>query len=377
MTKNPLLQLRDQGQSVWLDTISREIITSGQLKRLMEEDGLAGVTSNPAIFEKAISEGKEYREQIRTLARAGKGPAEIYEALAVQDIQMACDTLRPVYERAEGHDGFVSLEVSPELAFDTQATIAEVRRLWREVDRPNLLVKIPATDPGLPAIRQMLAEGHNINITLLFSLQDYIRVAEAYVDALEERAKAGKPVDRIASVASFFVSRIDTLADQWLEKRFTETGDARAQSFLGKVAIANAKLAYQHYLRIFGSERFRKLEEKGARVQRVLWASTSTKNPKYSDVMYVEALIGPNTVNTMPLETINAFRDHGKVARTVDQDVAEAQRIIDSLAEVGISYDALTRQLQQEGVEKFVQPFRKLMQRITEVRDELLAGAKA
>ncbi len=370
---NRLVQLQDYDQSVWLDSISRGLIQSGQLQELIDNDGLRGMTSNPAIFEKAISGSGDYRDQLRALHASGKSTADIYEEVAVTDIQAACDVLRPVYDASGGEHGLVSLEVSPELAFDTQRTIAEVRRLWRQVARPNVMIKIPATDEGIPAVRQMLIEGHNVNITLMFSLSDYDSVAEAYISALEARAAAGEPIDRIASVASFFVSRIDTLADELLEAR-AQAGDDRAEDLLGRVAIANAKIAYQHFLEFFKSERFRALEAKGARVQRVLWASTSTKNPDYSDVMYVNHLIGPHTVNTLPDETMDAFRDHGTLAQTVDTGVAQAQAVLDALAAVGVDYDAMTRQLQQEGVDKFVQPYHALLERIEQVCAELVAA---
>ena len=372
--KNRLVQLQDYDQSVWLDSISRSLIQSGELQSLVDNDGLRGMTSNPAIFEKAISGSDDYRDQLRALHAAGKSTTEIYEAVAVTDIQSACDVLRPVYDESDGEHGLVSLEVSPELAFDTQGTIAEVRRLWRQVGRPNLMIKIPATDEGIPAVQQMLTEGYNVNITLMFSLSDYDNVAEAYISALEARAAAGEPVNRIASVASFFVSRIDTLADELLEAR-VQAGEARAHELMGKVAIANAKIAYQHFLDFFKSERFAKLEAKGARVQRVLWASTSTKNPDYSDVMYVDNLIGPHTVNTLPDDTMDAFRDHGTLAQTVDTGVADAQAVLDALAEVGVDYDAMTRQLQQEGVDKFVQPYQDLLARIEQVCAELVAAS--
>ncbi len=370
--KNRLVQLQDYDQSVWLDSISRGLIQSGQLQALVDNDGLRGMTSNPAIFEKAISGSDDYRDQLRALHAAGKSTTEVYEAVAVTDIQSACDVLRPVYDASDGEHGLVSLEVSPELAFDTAGTIGEVRRLWQQVDRPNLMIKIPATDEGIPAVQQMLTEGYNVNITLMFSLSDYDNVAEAYISALEARAAAGQPVNRIASVASFFVSRIDTLADELLEAR-AEAGESRAREILGKVAIANAKIAYQHFIDFFKSERFAKLEAKGARVQRVLWASTSTKNPDFSDVMYVDNLIGPHTVNTLPDDTMDAFRDHGTLAQTVDTGVAEAQAVLDALSAVGVDYDAMTRQLQQEGVDKFVQPYHALLERIEQVCAELVA----
>jgi transaldolase len=371
MKSNPLLQLQQLGQSIWLDTLSRHLLTSGVLRRLIEEDGLRGVTSNPAIFEKAIDESHDYDEAIGALAREGKSAAEIYQALTVDDIQRAADLFRPVYDRLDGQDGFVSLEVSPHLADDTEGSIAEARRLWAAVDRPNVFIKIPATRAGLPAISQLIGEGININITLLFGLGRYREVAEAYLAGLESRAARNLPFDRVASVASFFLSRIDVLVDPMLEHLFIkyylemmQPGGSRAdiaRALQGQVAIASAKMAYQIYNGMFSSDRFRHLEARGARSQRVLWASTGTKNPAYSDVKYVEPLIGRETVNTMPLETLHAYRDHGLAAARLGEGVEEAGRILARLSELGIDLDAVTQQLEREGIEKFNQPYDRLM----------------
>ena len=363
MKPNPLLQLQRFGQSVWLDTLSRHLLISGELRRLIEEDGLRGVTSNPAIFEKAIAESHDYDDAIRALAREGKSAAEIYRALTVEDIQRAADLFRPDYDRLDGRDGFVSLEVSPHLADDTAGSIAEARRLWAAVDRPNVFIKIPATRAGLPAISQLISEGLNINVTLLFGLGRYREVAEAYLAGLEARAAQGQPLERVASVASFFLSRIDVLVDPKLEKTIQEGGSRAevARALHGQVAIASAKMAYQIYKAIFSSDRFRNLEARGARSQRVLWASTGTKNPAYSDVKYVEPLIGLETVNTMPLETIHAYRDHGKPEARLEEAVSEAGRVLDQLPSMGIDLNAVTQQLEEEGVEKFNQPYDRLM----------------
>src|SRR5690606_16951082 len=366
MTTSPLQELTRLGQSVWLDYIRRGILDNGELERLIRESSVRGVTSNPAIFEQAIARSDDYDDELEMLAAEGAEALEVYETLAIADIQRAADLFRGIYDETGGTDGFVSLEVSPELAHDTEGTIAEARRLWSMVDRPNVMIKVPGTDEGLPAIEQLLAEGLNINITLLFSLEGYERVMEAYLAALERRASAGQPLDRIASVASFFVSRVDTAVDKLLEaKAANATSDeerAHIRSLLGRGAIANAKLAYRRFQEIFGSPRFGALREKGAQVQRPLWASTSTKNPEYSDVLYVEELIGPDTVNTMPLATLEAFADHGIAQRTVDQDIEGARRVISQLEELGIDFAGVTHQLQVEGVEKFVEPFRHMLE---------------
>lgn len=382
MTKNPLQELHEAGQSIWLDSIRRSLITSGGLNRLIQEDAMTGITSNPSIFEKAIGESSDYDEKLTSLMKSGKHSAgELFEALAVEDIQMACDTLRPIYDKSLGRDGYVSLEVSPHLLHDTVGTMAEAKRLHAEVNRPNLLVKIPASEEGLPAIEGCLAEGISINITLIFSLKFYERVANAYLNALEKRVARGQPVDKLASVASFFVSRVDTLVDNLLDEKLkTASGPEREKltALQGKSAIANAKLAYQTYRQLFyQAERFAKLKANGAMGQRCLWASTSTKNPKYSDVLYVEELIGPETVNTMPQNTMEAFKDHGKVTNTLTQDVADAQRIIDQLTEVGINYDAVTQQLLDEGGKLFSDAFDTLMVVLEGKRDQLLAGMRS
>jgi transaldolase len=368
MTQNPLLQLKELGQSPWYDNIDREQLTSGQFQRLLDEDGICGVTANPTIFQKSISHGHAYDEQMTELIKAGKSTNEIYEALVIRDIQTVADMLRPIYEKANRQDGFVSLEVSPDLAHNTEGTLSEVRRFWKMVDRPNLMIKIPATPEGIPAVRQALAEGINVNITLIFSLDSYRQVADAYISALEDRNASGQDISHIASVASFFVSRVDTLVDKLLEEKIKATSESGEQQKLraleGKAAIANAKLVYQEFRQIFGSPRFESLKHAGAHLQRVLWASTSTKNPAYRDVLYAEELIGPDTVDTMPLETIENFRDHGRVSRTVDKDVAQARAELDALERVGIHYDQVMQQLLDEGVQKFADSFHELFQGI-------------
>lgn len=368
MSTNPLIELTKLGQSIWHDNIERKLITSGELKRLMDEDGLSGVTSNPAIFEKAIVGSELYADQLREVAEAGKSPLEIYEALAIKDIQMAADVLAEVYERTGGKDGFVSLECNPLLANNTQDTIEETRRLWRLVDRKNVMIKIPGTPEGIPAIEQATYEGININITLLFSLHAYDQTMEAYIRGLERRAAENKPIDNISSVASFFVSRIDTTVDKELERRIAQTTDpdekAKLQSLLGKIAIANAKIAYQKYKKVFHGSRFAAMKQKGAQVQRPLWASTSTKNPVYPDIYYVEALIGPETIDTLPPATIVAFRDHGRARITIEDKLDEERAHLSRLEEVGISLDQVTEHVLAEGVRLFVEPFEKLLKTI-------------
>jgi transaldolase len=364
MKDNPLLKLRSFGQSIWLDYIRRRMLVSGELGRLIEEDGLAGVTSNPSIFEKAIAESDDYDDAIRSLARAGKNAGEIYEELAVEDIRLTADLFRPLYDRVEGRDGFVSLEVPPRLANDTASTVLEARHLWARVNRPNVLIKVPGTLEGLTAIRQLISEGINVNVTLLFGLSRYQAVVEAYITGLEERTASGLPLSQISSVASFFLSRIDVLIDTLLEKKLQDGGQSAATASMlrGKVAIASAKTAYQLYKKIHGTARFHKLAARSARPQRVLWASTSSKNPDYSDVKYVEALIGPDTINTIPLETLAAYRDHGNPALRLEEDPEEARRVLMLLPETGIDLDTVTMQLEKEGIEKFVKPFDKLVQ---------------
>jgi transaldolase len=364
MKTNSLQQLGTLGQSVWLDYIRRDLIAGGELKRLIEEDGLRGMTSNPAIFEKAIDESHDYDEEIRAQTLAGKDAQAIYETLSQCDVQSAADVFRPLYDRTDGADGYVSLEVNPHLAHDTAGTIEEARRLWSALNRPNVFIKVPATPEGLPAIQQLISEGININVTLIFGLPRYRQVAEAFIAGLETRAAQGKPVNRIASVASFFVSRIDALVDPLLEKIIAEGGEQAdlAKKAHGQIAIASAKTAYQIYKEIFGGDRFKKLSAQGARAQRLLWASTGTKNPEYSDIKYIEALIGPDTVNTAPVETISAYRDHGEPQARLEQDVGEAARLLTRLPTLGIDIDQVTRQLEDEGVTKFNKPFDKLME---------------
>jgi transaldolase/transaldolase/glucose-6-phosphate isomerase len=358
METNRIKQVHDFGQSIWLDFIDRPIMKSGKLKQMIDEDGLRGITSNPAIFEKAISGSDEYDDDIRELAGQHKSNEAIFYGLAVKDIQQASDLFAPVYDdKVDGADGFVSLEVSPRLARDTEGTLKQARELWKEVGRPNVMIKIPGTAEGLPAIRQALADGININVTLLFSLERYEAVAEAYVSGLEDRVAAGQPIDQIASVASFFLSRIDTLIDPMLaEKGLTD--------LKGEVAIASAKKAYEIYTRIFSSERFEKLKEKGATPQRLLWASTGTKDPAFSDVKYVDALIGKNTVDTVPMETLDAYRDHGNPADRLEDDLDKATETLDRIKQAGLDLPALTQQLEDEGIDKFITPYNKLLQAI-------------
>jgi transaldolase len=363
---NPLLRLAACGQSYWLDNLTRGMIKSGALQKRVAQEGLRGITSNPNTFHKAIAKGSDYDTQIQQLVNAQRSPADIYERLVVTDIQDACDILRPVYDASDGVDGFVSLEVSPHLAHDTEGTMTEARYLFTLVSRPNVFIKIPGTAVGVPAIEQMLYEGININITLLFSIARYEAVAEAYLKALERRVAAAKPVHTVASVASFFLSRIDVLVDQLLGHRIRPASRSdsspRPEHLRGKVAVANAKLAYQSFKRIFGGARWQALASKGARVQRPLWASTGTKNPDYRDVRYVEPLIGPHTVNTMPEDTIAAFADHGVVRENaVEADLEEARQTFQALDALGVNFDCVTWQLENEGVQKFIEPFDELM----------------
>ena len=374
MTKNPLRKLEDFGQSVWLDYIRRQMITSGDLQRLIEADGLKGMTSNPAIFEKAISGNSDYDEAIRAMVMQHQSLEEIYQALTVEDVQLAADVFLPLYEKLEGRDGFVSLEVNPHLARDTAGTIAEARRLWQTVARPNIFIKVPATPEGLPAITQLISDGINVNVTLLFGLPRYEKVAEAYIAGLEARAAGGQSLKRLASVASFFLSRIDVLIDPKLEKIMASGGPQAiaAKTLRGEVAIASAKMAYSIYKRIFGSERFQSLAAKGANPQRVLWASTGTKNPDYSDVKYVEALIGPDTINTLPPETLDAYRDHGNPAPRLEEGLDQAAGILQRLPELGLDLNQVTQQLEDEGIEKFNNPYDSLMRTLEVKRREAL-----
>ncbi len=362
---NPVKALQEYGQSVWLDFIQRHLITSGELQRLIAEDGLRGMTSNPAIFEKAITGSADYIGALTSLAGQNLDAKGLYEQLAIRDIQDAADMLRPVYEQTQRGDGYVSLEVSPSLAHNTQGTIQEARRLWQTVGRPNVLIKVPAAPEGLPAIEQLISEAINVNVTLLFSQAVYERVTQAYIVGLERLAARGGDVSQVASVASFFISRIDTAVDAQATARLKTATTARQRtllrSVLGKVAIANGKLTYQRYKGIFNGARWEALAAKGARKQRVLWASTSTKNPHYRDVMYVEELIGPDTVNTMPPATIEAFRDHGRLRASLEEDIEAARDTMEVLEEVGISMTEVTEKLLDEGVRLFAEPFDKLL----------------
>jgi transaldolase/glucose-6-phosphate isomerase len=374
---NPLKELHGYGQSVWLDFVSRDLLRSGQLRQMIETDGLRGVTSNPSIFEKAIGHGDDYDELIREHEAAGDlDPATLFEGLAVHDIQEGADALRSVYHQSNGRDGYISLEVSPYLAMRTYETIEEARRLWREVGRPNLMVKIPGTKPGIPAIRKMISEGVNINVTLLFSPEVYAQVAEAYISGLEEYCAKGGDPHRVASVASFFVSRIDSLVDTELDKKIAAGDDAAKLGALkGKVAIANAKLTYQLYKEIYSSPRWQKLAQKGAQTQRLLWASTGTKNKAYSDCLYVEELIGPDTVNTMPPATMDAYRDHGKGHASLDEDIAGAKAVMDALPSAGISIEAVTNRLVDDAVGLFVDAADQLYASVQKKR-QMVLGSK-
>ena len=368
MKSNPLLDLESFGQSIWMDFISRGTITSGQLQQWIEQDGVSGVTSNPSIFEKAITESDDYDESIRDLTAKGMTSEEIFQSLTVKDIQSVADLLLPTYHRTDGRDGFVSLEVSPKLAYDTTGTIAEARQLWSMVDRTNAMIKVPATLEGIPAIREPTGEGINVNITLLFGLPRYQEIVDAYLDGLEMLAAKNKPLKETASVASFFLSRIDTLIDPVLEKKMKMNSPQAviARRLHGQIAIASAKIAYEIYSAIFGGERFARLASKGARTQKLLWASTSTKNPAYQDTKYVEALIGPDTINTVPIETLNAYRDHGHPEQSLDQEVHTAYHMLNKLASIGIDLNAITQQLENEGVDKFIAAYDQLMNSLEE-----------
>ncbi|MBI1745919.1 MAG: bifunctional transaldolase/phosoglucose isomerase [Acidobacteria bacterium] len=378
MSQNPLIELQNYGQSVWYDNIRRALIETGDIQMKIEQDGLRGVTSNPTIFEKAITGSADYNPAMRDLIDQGKSVSEIYEALVIQDIQMAADLFRPVFEQTNGRDGYVSLEVSPRLARDREGTVAEAKRLFARIDRPNVMIKVPATAEGIPAIESLISSGININVTLIFSQETYEKVAEAYIAGLERRERAGAPLNTVASVASFFVSRIDTAIDNALEFRIRRSTDAQEsaalQALLGQAAIANAKLAYQRFKEIFGRERFLRLKNQGARVQRPLWASTSAKNPHYRDVTYVEELIGPDTVNTIPPATFTAFRDHGRLRASLEEDVEGARHRLSKLAKTGIDLAEVTKQLQDEGVKSFAESFDTLMAVIEAKRDAILSG---
>ena len=365
-TKNHLQELLNYGQSMWLDYIRRDLFTTGKLKQMIADDGLRGMTSNPSIFEKAIADSSLYDDILHSLAsRKDLDATGRFEQIAIRDIQDAADALKPVYQESNFHDGYVSLEVSPYLARKTKETMDEARRLWKAVKRENVMIKVPGTAEGIPAIRQLISEGININVTLLFAQEVYEQVAEAYIAGLEDLAKNGGNLKKMAGVASFFISRIDTLIDSKLNEKIKATSDAKQQEFykslLGKVAIANGKLTYQRYQRIFSGPRWQALAAQGAQTQRVLWASTSTKNPAYRDVIYVEELIGPDTVNTMPPATVDAFRDHGKLRNSLTEDIPGAQKTMDDLAKAGISIKEVTDKLTEDGVKLFADAFDKLL----------------
>ena len=364
MAKSRLHALSELGQSVWIDSLSRGWLKTGELARMMREDVVVGVTSNPTIFQKAMSEGIWYDDQLREVIKSEDDPKEVFLQLAMTDIEEACDLFRPVWDEGKGEDGYISMEVDPNFAYDTQPTIEEAVRFHEWVERPNLYVKIPATAPGLPGIEEMISRERNINVTLIFSLERHAEVAEAYIRGLERLVEAGGDPAKVASVASFFVSRVDTETD----RRLDEAGHPELK---GKLAIANAKLAYQNYKQIFSGERWEALAAKGASKQWCLWASTSTKNPDYRDVMYVEELIGPETVNTMPKETIEAFQDHGEVALTLERDLDEAHGLFEQLSEAGVDYDDVTDTLEREGVQKFTDSFTELLEGIKTKRGEL------
>jgi transaldolase/transaldolase/glucose-6-phosphate isomerase len=363
MQTNNVKKIHELEQSIWLDFIDRKIIRSGGLQKLIEEDGIRGVTSNPAIFEKAISSGTDYDDDIKKFAEGGENNEDIFFKLATADIQYAADLFKPLYEEGDvkGADGYVSLEVSPRLARDTDGTLNQARQLWKSVDRKNVMIKIPGTAEGLPAVQKCISEGININVTLLFGLKQYRAVTEAYINGLEDRVNANLPVNEIASVASFFLSRIDVMVDPMLD----EKGIGQLK---GKTAIACAKAAYTIYKEVFGSDRFKMLQEKGAKPQRLLWASTGSKNPAFKDTMYVEELIGPKTVNTIPMETLDAFRDHGDAKARLEENMEDANDILQQVQSAGINLDAIAQNLENEGIEKFNQPYNKLMEAIEKQR---------
>ena len=365
MKHNNLKSIRNLGQSIWLDFFDRNIMDSGALKKLIENDGVSGVTANPSIFEKAITSSFDYSEDIAALSKQKSNNDDTFISLAVKDIKRAADFFKPVYQETNGNDGFVSIEVSPHLAHDTEGTIKQARELWHAINRKNVMIKIPGTTEGLPAIQKCISEGININITLLFGLPRYKQVTDAYISGLEDRIKANQPVDQIASVASFFLSRIDVLIDPLLE----EKGLGKMK---GQVAIASAKKAYEIYKEVFNSERFKNLEAKGAKRQRVLWASTSSKDPSFSDVKYVEALIGADTINTIPFETLEAFRDHGQAESHLEDDLDKATQLLTQLKEKGIDIDIITQKLEDEGIEKFNKAYDKLLGAIENQKRQMI-----
>jgi len=375
---NHLLEIKDYGQSIWMDNLNRDLIQSGELKRMIDTDGLRGITSNPAIFEKAIVGNKIYDEDIEAGIRAGKPLMDIYESLVFKDIRDACDIFLPVYEESGGLDGYISIEVPPTISENTESTIAEARRYYKEIGRPNVMIKIPGTPEGLPAVEQVIADGINVNVTLLFSVQSYINTAWAYVRGLEARVAKGEDISKIASVASFFLSRIDSNIDDRIDAILAKGTDQLAQevklrAIKGKVAIANAKVAYQEYKKVIGHDRWLALKEKGANVQRLLWASTGTKNPDYSDVMYVDELVGADTVNTLPPATIKACEDHCNVDSRIETDVEEAYNLINSLKDpdVNINLAEVMQELLTDGIDKFIKPFESLMSSLQEKIDRL------
>jgi transaldolase len=373
MAENPLKQLEKFGQSPWLDFIRRSLLTSPELKRMLVEDGLKGMTSNPTIFEKAIDGSSDYDQQFEQLVHEGKDLDEIYEALTIQDIQSACDVLRPLYDKGAGKSwGYVSYEVSPLLAKDTEGTIKAARRYWARINKPNVMIKVPATPEGLPAIETLISEGLNVNVTLMFSMKHYDAVAESYIKGIEKRVQGGGSVDRVFSVASFFVSRVESLVDKKIEALKKQKPEAAALK--GTAAVANAKVVYQRYKEIFLGERFAAMKKKRAQTQQVLWASTGTKDPSYSDVKYVEELIGTDTVNTMPPATMDAFRDHGKVAATLEKDVDKAKEAVNKLKAVGIDLLDVGKELQDEGVDLFKKSFEDLMAATKKHHDRIVAG---
>jgi len=376
MKDSPVRKLQEIGQSIWLDNLSRNLIDSGELKRLIDEDGITGITSNPTIFQKAISGSKDYDASILNLLAKGiRDEKEIFLGLAIADISRAADMLWPVYGRSRGLDGFVSIEVSPDLASNTERTIAEARRIFSTIGKKNILIKVPGTKQGVPAIEQLTSEGVNVNVTLLFSVNRYEEIAEAYIRGLEKRARQGEPLDEIVSVASFFVSRVDTLTDKLLEARITsatsEAEKQRIKNLLGKAAVANAKIAYKKYRDIFSGDRF--LTLKRARVQRILWGSTGTKNPNYSDIKYVEELIGPDSINTVPDSTLRAFLDHGRFQMTISHQLEEAERLFEELRSVGVDINQVTEELEKEGVKLFSDSFFALLKDIGQKRDSFLS----
>lgn len=372
MSMTPIHGLRNLGQSVWIDQISREMISSGELQRLRDA-GVTGLTSNPTIFQKAIDAGMDYDDSLFALTQEGLGPEKVFEAVALEDIRAACDLMRSVYEATAGADGFVSFEVSPKLAHKTAETVTEAKRLWMAIDRPNVMIKVPGTPEGIPAFRSLIADGINVNVTLLFAVDPYVAVANAYIEGLELYKGAGGDIASVASVASFFVSRVDTAVDKALQI-LIDGGECGLDDLLGQAAVANARLAYSRYLDIFSSPRFKALENSGARVQRCLWASTSTKNPAYNDVLYVEELIAPNTVNTMPAETLQAWNDHGDPRPTLESGLDGAQRIIERIEAAGISFTTITDQLTADGVKSFAESFDLLLANVQDKSARLTAA---